>query len=63
MSRGNRRMANIIKNDVYILLWESTMRHDDVIPIPKYKISKQVIMSTHILSKYKIKKSSSSGAL
>ena len=32
-------------------------RYDHVIhPIPEYKTSKQVIMSTNIISKYKIKR-------
>ena len=65
MSKGNRTNAKYKQKwCLYITLRKYNVRYDHVIhPILEYKTSKQVIMSTNIISKYKIKRLSSGGRI
>ena len=58
MSKGNRENAKYKQKwYLYINMRKYNASYDHVIhPIPEYKISKQVIISTNILIKHKIKK-------
>ena len=65
LSKGNRKNAKYKQKwCLYITLRKYSVRYDHVIhPILEYKISTQVIISTNILSKYKIKEWSRSRVL